>query len=77
MYSRGYREKSHYCLFIALRTLFSQPGLLEHDSSEAFYNARILREEADYGSHFTKAGAETVLKEAELFLEKSERILAG
>jgi len=76
LYSRGYREKSHYCLFVALRAFFSQPGLLGNDSIESFYNARILREEADYGNHFTRGGAETLLREAQLFLDEAERILS-
>jgi uncharacterized protein (UPF0332 family) len=29
IYSRGYREKSHYCLAVALRALFVEEGQIE------------------------------------------------
>ncbi len=75
LFSRDYREKSHYCLYVALKALFVEPGKLEVEFVEAFYHAMILRENADYRSKFSKTGATVVLKRAEEFLQKATKIL--
>lgn len=75
LYSQGYREKSHYCLSIALKALFIENGKLDIEFVEAFNNAMMLREDADYRTYFSKSGAKLVLKRAEEFLEKAQEIL--
>ncbi len=75
LFSQDYREKSHYCLYVALKTLFAEPGKLDIEFAEAFYNAMILRENADYRGNFSRTGATLVLKRAEEFLIKAKEIL--
>lgn len=73
LYSRGYREKSHYALLVALTELFS--GKLTHESIRNFEEAMYLREEADYGLTFSETGALEVVENAEKFLEETMEIL--
>ncbi len=75
IYSKGYREKSHYYLLVALQSLFVEKGLLEKEIVEEFHSAMVLREEADYHGEFTEEGAELVIASAERFLEKAKDIL--
>ena len=74
IYSKGYREKSHYYLLVALNSLFVDASLLSQEIASEFHNAMILREDADYHGNFTKEGAETVLKTAEEFLAAAKSI---
>jgi len=76
LFSRGYREKSHYCLYIALKELFVNSGLLSIDFAEAFYHAMRLRENADYRSLYSKSSAERILKNAEELLIRAKVILS-
>jgi len=75
LFSQNYREKNHYCLYVALKALFVEPGKLETEFSEAFYHAMILRENADYRSKFSMTGATLVLKRAKEFLIRAKKIL--
>jgi len=75
IYSKEYREKSHYYLLVALNSLFVDTGLLSEELTREFHDAMILREDADYHSTFTKEGAETILKAAKEFLTAAKSIL--
>ena len=75
IYSRGYREKSHYFLLVALKSLFVKKGLLEQDLVNRLHNAMILREEADYHGEFSKEGAESALELADEFICMSEKTI--
>jgi len=75
LYSQGYREKSHYCLSVALRALFVEKGKLDVEFVDNFNNAMMLRENADYRTRFSKSGSKLVLQEAEEFLKKAQEIL--
>ena len=75
IYSKEYREKSHYYLLVALNNLFVDAGLLSEELTSEFHDAMILREDADYHGTFTKEGAETVLKAAKEFLTAAKLIL--
>lgn len=75
IYAEGYREKSHYCLAIALKALFVDDGKLEAQSARDFLNAMNLREEADYNAEFSQAGAKAVIAAAGKFIEKAMGIL--
>lgn len=75
LFSQDYREKSHYCLYVALKALFVEPGILDIKFADAFYHAMILRENADYRSQFSKTGATLVLKRAREFLLRAKEIL--
>jgi len=75
IYSKGYREKSHYYLLVALNSLFVDTGLLSDELASEFHDAMVLREDADYHGNFTKEGAETVLKAAKELLTTAKSIL--
>jgi len=73
LYSKGFREKSHYALLVALRELFS--GQLGTENIRNFDEAMSLREEADYGLIFSEEGAEEVVNHAKNLLNKAKEIL--
>ena len=75
IYSEGYREKSHYCLAVALRALFVDKNTMNAQSVRDFLNAMNLREAADYESNFSQAGAKAVIASAEKFIEQAIAIL--
>lgn len=73
LYSKGYREKSHYALSVAIEELFSKE--LGLTMVNAFRNAMDLRQEADYGLKFSEAGATETIESAERLLAKAKEIL--
>jgi len=75
IYSKGYREHSHYCLIVSLKTLFLSEKLLDVRLVEAMQMAKTLRENADYASEFSKSSADVLVEKAQLFLKKAEEIL--
>lgn len=75
IYSKGYREKSHYYLLVALQALFVDKGLIEEKLAKDFHTTMILRESADYHSEFSKEGAESSIGSATEFLQKVRAIL--
>lgn len=75
IYSKGYREKSHYYLLVALQYLFVDKGSIEEELAKDFHNAMILREGADYHSEFSKEGAEACIESAVKFFQKVGLIL--
>ncbi len=75
IYALGYREKSHYCLIVALRVLYVDKGKLSFELVEAFSRAKDLREDADYYDNWSRDGAEFLLGEAREFLATTKKIL--
>ncbi|MBC8429580.1 MAG: HEPN domain-containing protein [Dehalococcoidia bacterium] len=75
IYSRGYREKSHYCLAVALKALFVGEGLMEAQAVRDFLNAMNLREAADYEAEFSQSGAKAVIASAGRFIATAVAIL--
>jgi uncharacterized protein (UPF0332 family) len=75
IYSKGYREKSHYYLVVALKALFVDPGEIDARSARDLLNAMNLRESADYEADFSQDGAKSVIDSADRFIEKAEAIL--
>ena len=73
LYSKEYREKSHFALSVAIKELFSDH--IEASMFIAFRNAMDLRQEADYGLIFSRDGATQTIEDATLFLAKSKEIL--
>jgi len=73
LYHRGFREKSHYALLVALRELFSKE--LGRSLIRRFEEGMELRQEADYGLKFSEAGALETIEGAEKFLEKVKELL--
>jgi len=75
VYSKGYREKSHYCLAVALRALFVDEGKMDAQLARDFLNAMNLREAADYNAEFSQSGAKAVITSADNFIQKAIDIL--
>jgi uncharacterized protein (UPF0332 family) len=75
IFSRGYREKSHFCLSVALRALFIEDGKLDAQTGRDFLNAMSLCEAADYEAEFSLEGAKAVIASAARFIEKATEIL--
>ena len=73
LYSKGFREKSHYAILVAIQELFADD--LETSLIQGFEDAMNLRQTADYGLTFSEAGALDVIKTAEKFLFKTKEIL--
>lgn len=73
LFEKGYREKSHYALLVAIRDLY--PNDIEHSLIREFEHAMYLRQEADYGLKFSENGATDVIETAERFLERAAAIL--
>ena len=67
----GYREKSHFCLLIALRKLCFDEHKLDAEMIENLELCMNLRHEADYGLTCHQESAETALKYAEVFLNSA------
>lgn len=75
LYSRGYREKGHFCLYLAIKELFVKDNKLDASLAEAFNAAMILREEADYKRTFSEKSASATIKSAGKFLKTAKAIL--
>jgi len=73
LYSKGFREKSHFALFLALRAIFSKE--IEDSLIRQFEECMSLRQEADYGLSFSENGALEAINGAEKMLAKSKQIL--
>jgi len=76
LYSRGYREKSHFCLIEAIRHFYIDKGEIGFWLVEALQKAKIMREGADYYGEFTKENATDLVDNAEEFLAKSKELLS-
>ncbi len=75
LYSQGYREKSHFCLIEAIRTLFVETGKLNVLLVEALLEAKSLREAADYYGDFSEINCQKLVKKAEDFLDKAKKMV--
>jgi uncharacterized protein (UPF0332 family) len=73
LFSRGYREKSHYALLLAIRELFSKE--LERSLIDKFEDGMSLRQEADYGLKFSETGATDTIDGAEKLLARVKELL--
>jgi len=73
LYSKGFREKSHYAILVAIQELFANE--LETSLIQGFEDAMNLRQTADYGLTFSEKGAFNVIETAEKFLLKAKEIL--
>ena len=75
LYSKSYREKSHYYLLVAMQALFVDKGLISEKLAKEFHTAMILRESADYHGEFSKDGAKTSIDSAQNLLTVVKKIL--
>jgi len=75
LYNKNYREKSHYCLIVALRHLYVDTGKLPGYFIESLQKGKALREDADYYDDWSQTGSEETLKLAEEFLNKAKELI--
>ena len=74
-YLKNYREKSHYCLIVAICTLYVEEKLLDKQYVENIERAKILRESADYSGDYSKEAAQELIKNAQDFYKKATEII--
>lgn len=77
IYSQGYREKSHYCLIVALRLLFVSKRLLDYRLVEMLGQGKKLRENADYYNQWSKEGAHQMVEAAQSFVKRAKEIVGS
>ena len=75
IYDKNYRERSHYCLIVALRALYVETKQLNFSLVEALHKAKTLREQGDYYGDFSKTTAHGLLENTQEFLNKASEIL--
>lgn len=76
LYSKGYREKSHYYLLVALRALFVTTNHISENLAREFHEVMVLREEADYHGSFSEEGARASLDAAKEILAQAKKLLS-
>jgi len=76
LFSENFREKSHYCLIVAISALFVDKQLLPASLIESLQKAKLLRENADYYDNRSEESAASLLKSAEQFLEMAGKLLS-
>jgi uncharacterized protein (UPF0332 family) len=72
---KGYREKSHYCLLVALRELYIKSKELGQELADSFELAMDSRHEADYALMFDEDSAKIAIENAKIFLRKTQELL--
>lgn len=75
LYSLGYRERGHYCLYLAIKEFFVKEEKLDPKIAEDLNNCMILREDADYKRKFSQSGASATIDAAERFIKAAKEIL--
>lgn len=75
LYAEGYREKSHYCLSIALLELYVDTGRLSLSLVKDLDRAMLLRESADYKGDFSADGAHEVIRNAAGFIAAVKQLV--
>lgn len=75
LYTKGYRERSHWCLCVALKHFFVEDNLLSASLIGDLQRAKILREDADYRGKYSKEAASEILEKAQRFYEEGRKIL--
>jgi uncharacterized protein (UPF0332 family) len=73
LFDKGFREKSHHALLVAIRELYA--GKIERSLIQGFEHGMYLRQEADYGLKFSESGALDVLDNAEKMFAGAKGIL--
>jgi uncharacterized protein (UPF0332 family) len=73
LFDKGFREKSHHALFVAIREIYA--GKIERSLIQGFEHGMYLRQEADYSLKFSERGALDVMENAEKILDRTRDIL--
>ena len=74
MLSKGYAEKSHYCLVVAFEALYGVTDDGRH-FAKALARGRTMREHADYEGEFSEDSARSSAEVAKTFVEFAEDAL--
>ncbi len=74
LFHKGYREKSHYCLMLAMKTFYVSEGKMEMRLAESLQTARALRESADYDNAFDKNSAISLVDQAGEFVKVARKV---
>ncbi len=72
---KGYREKGHYCLMVALRELYVKSEELDEGHVDNFELVMGTRHEADYALVYDEESARISVQYATDFLDVARRIL--
>lgn len=72
---QGYREKSHYCLLVALRELLVNRDLISKDIVDNYELCMDIRHEADYGHIYSDESAELAVDAAKKMLKAAQQII--
>jgi uncharacterized protein (UPF0332 family) len=75
IYSKGYRERSHFCLAVALDAVFVDEGLLKGRYVRMLQDTMALREDADYSGSFSRDGASISISNAGEFIGAARRLI--
>ena len=75
IYSRGYRERSHHCLGVAIEALFVDSGLLGRRHVKILTDTMALREDAEYVGASSKEGALAGITHAEEFIATAGNLI--
>jgi uncharacterized protein (UPF0332 family) len=73
--SKGYREKSHYCLEIALNELFIKTGRIDEKFLDMFDETMGARKDADYGLIYSPDTAQEALDNSGEFIALAKKML--
>lgn len=76
LYSKGYRERSHHCLSVALEVLFVLTRKMNIRYIRIFKTSMYLRENADYSSTFSKENALLSVYNAQEFFKMVKTLLS-
>jgi len=77
LFHKGYREKSHYCLILAMKAFYVSDGVLEIRLVESLQMAKALREDADYENTFDPESAKALVDQAEEFVIVAGEVVLG
>ena len=74
--SKGYAEKSHFCLLIAFKALFVDSGLTEKKYSDWLRDSMALRHDADYGLTYSSDSAGEAVSWAREFFTMAKKLVS-
>lgn len=76
LYHKGFREKSHYCLILALKEFYVSEGIIEMRLVESLQMAKAMREGADYENTFDSESARALIHQADEFLKIAKNVIS-
>lgn len=77
LYHKGYREKSHYCLILAIKMFYVSEGVLEMRLVDSLQAAKAMREGADYENAFDAPSAKALVEQAQEFLNVADQVISS